>query len=129
RRHVSGERLYVCGAARRHGRARRRADVPARARARPDCRTLFNAERKFILNQPHIRTMKTMMSFLLTPNFSWVMSVSRTLKPFQRFSAVAPKTVKTVSSIRCFADTWLKPGVNENCAACVAATFQSPALL
>jgi hypothetical protein len=67
--------------------------------------------------------------FSLTPNFSWVMFVSWMLKPFQRFSAGAPETVKTVSPVRRFMDTWLKPGVNENCATYATATFQSPTLL
>ncbi len=52
--------------------------------------------------------------FSLTPNFSWVMFVSWRLKSFQRFSAGAQETVKTVLMVSCVADTGLKPGVNEN---------------
>jgi hypothetical protein len=77
--------------------------------------------------------MKTMIMrrqpFSLTPNFSWVSAMPKLIKPFQRFSAGALETVKTVSPVRRFADTWLKPGVNENCATYATATFQSLTLL
>jgi hypothetical protein len=65
------------------------------------------------------------LSFSLTPNFSWVLSVSRMPKPFQRFSAAALETVKTVPVVPGIAATWLKPGVNENCASRAMATFRT----
>jgi hypothetical protein len=57
--------------------------------------------------------MNTRLPILLTPNFSWVFSSDRLLKPFQRFLTRRRETVETVSSTRAIANTSLKPGVNE----------------
>jgi hypothetical protein len=49
RRHLPRVRRHVHHPAARHGAAGRRAELPARADARPDCRTLPHAPRKTVL--------------------------------------------------------------------------------
>jgi hypothetical protein len=58
----SGERFHVRRAARRHGHSRRRADVPARARARPDCRTFPDAEKGNVRVCFNLKPLKIFMS-------------------------------------------------------------------